>query len=159
MNEALGILIVKHHKSLSVNVLGHLESSAAWLMQIAMIRASFRCVTWASRAFGSRRRNENEGEIPGPLRQFGRNVCRWITAAPMLHIMRVAGLLNVRHRGSEWLCNVFSTPPTRMNIIKDPDTLKIRENRTLTAMLLASVIFPDVFGPLTDEDRENTSLE
>ena len=124
-------------------------------MKVSMIQALCRYVTGASRYFGRRQRNEDEGELPGPLRQFDRNACHWGTVARMRHIMRVAGFQNVRHRGSEWLCNAFSTLPTRMNIMKDQDMLlNIRENENLSAKRHASVIFPDVFGPLTDEDKE-----
>lgn len=50
---------------------------------------------------------------------------------------------------------VFSTPPTRIYAIRDQEILlDIREKGKLTAELNASAIFPDLFGPLTDEDVE-----
>lgn len=154
-DEGLEMLIVRHLKGLSVNFLGHLEDSTAWLLQVSKFRAFCRYMTGASRAFGSRRLTDDEGEAPGPIGQFDRNACQWRTVARMLHVMRGAGFLNVSHRGCEWLCNVFSSPPVRMNISKDQDMLlNIAERGKATSELHASVLFPDVFGPLTAEDKE-----
>ena len=56
---------------------------------------------------------------------------------------------------------MFNTPPKMMNIGKDKEAiLNIAREGALTAKLHASVLLPDVFGSLTEEDREKpTSMK
>ena len=73
----------------------------------------------------------------------------------MLHVMREACFLSIGHRGGERLTHVFCTPAVMMNISKDQDMiLKISKEGAVTAKLHASVLFPDVFGHLTENDRK-----
>ena len=153
-DEALEMLIVRHLKGLSVNFINHLENAASWLMELSLVRALTRYVTGASRAFGRKREIVDGGELPGPLGQFDRNARQWTTVARMIHIMREGGFLSIRHRGAERLTNVFSKPPKMMNIMKDQEViLNIASEGALTAKLHACVLFPEVFGHLSAEDR------
>lgn len=153
-DEALEMLIVRHLKTLSFNFLAHLENSSAWLMEVSMFRSLVRYMTGASRSFGRKREEADGGESLGPIAEFDRNACQWKTVARMLHVMREVGFLSVSHRGAEWLTNVFSAPPKRMNIKTDQDSLlNVEKNGELTSKLHASVLFPDVFGALTEQDR------
>lgn len=88
IDEALEMFIVRHLKSLSFNFLGHLENSAAWLMQVSMFRALTRYMTGASRCSGREMEEGDGGEELGPLIEFDRNACQWRTASRMLHLMR-----------------------------------------------------------------------
>ncbi|PXF44647.1 hypothetical protein BWQ96_05589 [Gracilariopsis chorda] len=154
-DEALEMLIVRHLKSLSVNFLAHLENSASWLMEVSMFRALIRFMTGASRALHRTRQDNDAGEIAAVSRQYDRNACQWRTVSRMVHVMREAGFLSVAHRGSEWLTNVFSNPPRRMTVLKDQDSLlSVSTKGEITAQPHASVLFPEVFGPLSDEDRK-----
>ncbi|PXF41198.1 hypothetical protein BWQ96_09092 [Gracilariopsis chorda] len=148
------MLIVRHLKSLSVNFLGHVENSAAWLMQVSMFRAFTRFMTGACRSYGRTRDEGDGGEPLGPLVLYDRNACQWKTVARMIHVMREAGFLSASHRGEEWLTNLFCAPPKRMAIRRDQDNiLSITEKGKLTAKLHASVLFPDLFGALNESER------
>lgn len=156
MDEALEMLAVRHLKSLSTNFLGHLENASSWLQQVSMFRALSRYFTGASRSFGRKRVLEDGGEREGPLAQYDRNAIQWRTVSRMVHVMREKGFLNVSHKGSEWLTNVFSCLPRRMNIAEDQKRLlQVSELGKTTTKLHSSVLFPDVFGTLSEEDIAN----
>lgn len=104
------MLIVRHLKGLSVNLLKHLENSACWLMEVSMFRILARHVTGASRAHGRTRVTGDGGEEPGPLDYYDRDAVQWRTVARMLNFTRESGFLDVSHRYSEWLTHVFSRP-------------------------------------------------
>ena len=151
----LEMLAVRHLKSVSVNFINHLQNSASCLLPVSVSRALIRYATGASRAFDRRRDPGDGGELPGPLSQFDRNSCQWRTVARMLHIMRESNFLSVSHRGAERLTNVFTVPTRIMNIKKDQDEILAAAKRgVVTAKLHASVLFPGIFGRLTDEDRK-----
>lgn len=87
------------------------------------------------------------------MQDFEKLACQWRTVSRMLRIMRDARFLGVEHRGSEWLTNVFSSPPKLTNIRKDQDSLlSIAEEGKQTGALHASVVLPEFFGPLSQED-------
>ncbi|CAN8065401.1 unnamed protein product [Agarophyton chilense] len=101
-DEALEMLIVRHLTRLSVNFLGHLEKSAAELMEVSIFRQMIRYMTGASRNLGlkGREREANDcGEIQTPLSQYDRNSCQWRTVSRMLHVMREVGFFSTTHLG------------------------------------------------------------
>ena len=154
-DEALEMLIVRHLKSLSFNFIAHLENAAAWLMQVSRFRSLCRRISGASRAYGRFRGADDAGADAGPLHVYDRNAPHSRSVGAMLRLMRERGFLNSNHRGSEWLTNVFSSPPMRMNIMQDQrKLLNIQEHGRITTALHASVLFPEVFGKLTNADRE-----
>lgn len=154
LDESLEMMIVRHLKGLNVNFISHLENSAAWLLEVSMLRSLARLFTGASRAYGRKRLQDDTGEQLGPLNQFDRNTIQWKTVSRMLHMMREVGFLNYQHRGAEWLTNVFSSPPQRLNIKQEQEKLlQIEEHGRLSAELHLSAVLPEVFGPLTASDR------
>lgn len=155
MDEAFEMLIVKHLKSLSVNLLTHLEKSAAWLMKVSQFRSLARRVRGASRAYGRFRGADDVGESSGPLRFYDRNVPQSRTVEAMLGLMKEWQFLGEERRGAEWPTNVLSDPPKRMAITSDQKLLLDinRHGRTTTA-LHASVLFPETFGVLSEDDRK-----
>ncbi|PXF43749.1 hypothetical protein BWQ96_06481 [Gracilariopsis chorda] len=154
-DEALEMLIARNLKSLSATFLAHLESSTARLMDVSMFRALRRYVRGAFRSYDRRREANDDVENMGTLTEFVRNAGRLKTVARMVHTMREAGFLKVSHRGSEWILNVFALPPRRMNNKLDQETLLcIAESGVITFQLHASVLFSDLFRPLTANDRK-----
>ena len=152
--ELLEMLAVRHLKSLSVNFINHLQNAAAWLLPVSMSRALIRYTNGASRSFGRKGDPGDGGELPGPLSKYDRNACQWKAVARMVHIMRECLFLNIVHRGSEQLTNVFSTPPKVMNIKKYQEEIpEVSKRGAVTAKLHASVLYPEIFRGLTEEDK------
>lgn len=147
------MLIVRHLKSLSVSLLSHLEKTAAWLM-VSIFQSLARRVTGASRAYGRFRGANDAGENSGALRFYDRNVPQSRSVGAMLSIMRQRGFLDVQHRGSEWIKNVFCHPPRRMAKIEYQDLLlHIDECGKKTTALHYFGLFPEGFGRMTKRDR------
>lgn len=88
------MLIVRHLKVLSVNLLQHLQNSATWLMPVSLCCSLCRYVASGSRSIGSKRATIDGGEGTVPLNEYDRDTCQWKTVARMLHLMRECGFLN-----------------------------------------------------------------
>lgn len=72
----------------------------------------------------------------------------------MLSLIRACRFLSVEDRGSDWLTNIFRSPPMLMSFAPDQEAvLKINQRGKVTTALRASVLFPGMFVRLTTEDR------
>lgn len=110
-------------------------------MQVSYFTSLARRISGASRAYGRFRGAEDIDKRSGPLRFYDRNVPQSRSVGAMLNLMRRRGFLDLQHRGSEWVTNVFCDPSKRMERKEDQQRLlQINEHgkKQLPCTLLSS---------------------
>ena len=153
LDESLQMLIVRLLKSLNVTMLPYLENAGAWLLMVSRARMLIRTVTAAARAYRPVRGNGDADADVTPLQGYDRFAVQSASVRDLMNLMRRKGFLSSDHRTCERLTNVFgaSVSDLRSNATQNL-ILDIDKHGQKSAELHASSMFPDVFGPLSDED-------
>ena len=153
LDEALEMVIVRLLKSLNVTMLPYLESAGAWLLTVSHARMLIRTVTAASRAYKHVRGNGDADGDVSPLSSYDRSAVQSSTIRQMVNLMRRKGFLSSEHRNCERLRNVLGN--SRSDLMNDDVQnliLNIDHHGQKSAELHASAMFPEAFGPISDED-------
>lgn len=145
-------MIIRKEKAVSNTIMPNLESSAAWLLKVCRARILIRFVTTASDCCPRVPNNDQFAAQSTALGIYDGHSEYSNSAGAMLELIKMKSFLNFAERQLRTLANVpgASTENLKNESVQDL-FLNIENHGNKTAEIHAPVVFPEVFGALSED--------